>query len=584
MIDQDIQIKGRFVKTKKDGEKGHFIKGFLSMNGQDREYDILPPEAFDLKSFMQIRTLLYEHKFWLDDKGNKQTAGEVVQANKVKLLTNPDDETTWRIKDLDTAAIIGTFPKDRVPNLVHGDRGIFVVARVDVEKIWDKVKRGVLNGLSWKGAARIIKAKIGKLVKDVVAAVDMYEASVCSSPEQGDSLFVMMTKSHKSSLATDVLADCPDLALQFLAFSPVVFNEDQARAWLKSRKFADTDIFPCTDGELISLQAGKQLFVEDSIYSLKLARGVQAFVGVLDNKKVDKSGKDAILALTEKIVSGTVDLVKEDNMGRKKKVAAEPMEKAVRDEKPLASVEVPAGEEKAPHGDPHPTEAVDVTKVSAPEKIEAPTSETVTEEPAKAEEAVAAEPKAPRADDIAAKAAAEAINSQSPDFVKEKKTTVETPTKRTKDALVNDDVVAKIASLTAQEVSTAVTTKLDGVVGSLQKAVSTLTTTLQQSVALQEAAAKAMSHMLTKQARKVKAQPEVAMAKSKIKEIAEKEKELDSMRDELLRVKGMVTTMAKTAISTPDHDESTAPKKDDMKETDPNAVFGSSWPFTGRHQ
>jgi len=94
MKDARILLGGEFVRQSKNR-----VKGFLSFNSEDNQYDVLSPEGFDLDTFMEKRTVLYNHKLWVDEQGNAIPIGEV-ESIVIAKLVGSEDPTMWGIKDI----------------------------------------------------------------------------------------------------------------------------------------------------------------------------------------------------------------------------------------------------------------------------------------------------------------------------------------------------------------------------------------------------------------------------------------------------------------------------------------------------
>lgn len=573
---RELLFTGNFVRSQNTEE--HLVKGFLSMNAMDNEYDILPPEAFDLKSFMQKRTLLYNHKLWKDEQGNTIPIGEVTEARRVKLVDihdqsfNADSQKEWGIKDVATGEVFDTFPKDRVPRLVAGDRGIFAVARVDIDNVWDRVKRGTLNGFSWKGLSKTVKAKIGKVVRDIVAVVDMFETSLVFTPAQTSALFVIKSKALEAE-SVDISTDESPRILHFLAFSPTVFTQEQAIAWLEKNGFDSMALHISDDKEIIALQTGEQFIKPNTLLSLQLERGVQAFVGVLDEQKTKKDEVDSILQLTEKAIGSKLDknlLNVEKSMKQIKVKSA--------DEKPLESVATPPIETLIAQ------EVVKIPEVKVePVKVETTVIGVKAVEPVKAEAAVPVAVIPAKVDAIKTelvKVEPVKVDNTEPTKVVAKVSEADLVTKRNvENAIISDDVVAKLSSLVGQQVATLVSEKLGSMVGNLQSAMNMMSNVVQKLNMLSEASAKAVAAVAIKYDKSTKTQPAMAMAKSAIEEKETLQKQVVEMQDQVKQLVGAMRSMQKSPVCDSSHDEGTA--KTNEKPTNPNDVFGRIWPFVG---
>jgi len=398
----------------------------------------------------------------------------------------------------------------------------------------------------------------------------MFEASVCHGPNQPDALFIM-SKANEGSMALDTLTDMRDMVLQMFAFSPTVFDVLKAEKWLRSHGFITDERLRSEDGELVYLQLGPQCVEPGTLRSVKLDRGIQAFVGVPCNSEIGEIEKTKILELTSELLGCSVsEDIGEDDMKTKKVLT-----KAA-DEKPVESVEVKAAI-AVQDVVATPTEVVtpevvtpDVKTVEIPdvEKPGAAVSEVKAEvkaEDVKAEVVAKAEAVEPevKAEVKAEDAGAEVVKAEATPEVKPE-------TKR--DPLDNEAVVDKISSLTAQQVSTVLTASMGTLLAPLQKMLGTLSEAVTKMLSVTEASAQAVSNVISAQAKR----PVLAKSKA-IETVTESESEVvKTLNGEISQLKGMVTTMMKSATNVPEHDEGPV-KKTERKS--PNDVFGPNWPF-----
>ena len=125
-----------------------YVKGFASAKTEDRGGDLVPPSEFKIKQFMSAPTLLINHKFWIDPRGNSVAVGKPVELHASKLVKLKDNSDDWGVKDLDSGEIVNTFPRSKMPNLSAGDEGLFVVAEVTQPEVKNMVERGELQAFS----------------------------------------------------------------------------------------------------------------------------------------------------------------------------------------------------------------------------------------------------------------------------------------------------------------------------------------------------------------------------------------------------------------------------------------------------
>lgn len=176
-----------------NGRETVVIKGFASLENDDR-YDVrTDPREFPIDEFMTTPVLLANHKFWVDRQGNKVSAGRVLSAHPAK-LRKIDSDSEWGVVKLGSNEQIATFPKSRLPRIPKGTKGLFVHAEVTEPDIVEQVKRGELSGLSWRGLARRDQQLDPKTntVFDVFRDIDLWEISVVHMPGHVNTNFVVV--------------------------------------------------------------------------------------------------------------------------------------------------------------------------------------------------------------------------------------------------------------------------------------------------------------------------------------------------------------------------------------------------------
>ena len=177
-------------ETDEDGKEFLFVKGFVSLEVTDRTGDVVPPEEFDLKSFMARPAVLFNHKFFIDDRGNEVAIGTI---NSLFVARVEDgDEENFNVVDDDTNEVVTTFPKRKGPNLSIGMKGLFGVIRVSEDRIIKQVERGELNAFSWKGLVKIgFKVNDDGTTSRVLKDIDLFEISLVNIPANQDSILAL---------------------------------------------------------------------------------------------------------------------------------------------------------------------------------------------------------------------------------------------------------------------------------------------------------------------------------------------------------------------------------------------------------
>lgn len=178
-------------QSESDGDKVT-IRGFASVERVDRDGDIVSPLAFNIKTFMNTGTVLVNHKFFVDPDGNQVKVGKTRQMVAAYLAeSNPENESDWIIRSIETSDQITTFPKEKVPELKAGDRGLYVVIDVTQPDMVKKVRDGEFGAFSWKGTVLKKPTLLGGQVVNRFLSVDMQEISIVDIPSSNQSNFVL---------------------------------------------------------------------------------------------------------------------------------------------------------------------------------------------------------------------------------------------------------------------------------------------------------------------------------------------------------------------------------------------------------
>ena len=166
----------------------HVVKGFASVETADRSDEIVPPEEFNIKSFMAKATLLFNHRYWIDDNGNGRAIGSPKEMF-VARLKDIGDNLNYGVERLSDNQIVDYFPKAKCPNIGPGTKGVWVRAEVTVPKVWEMVQKGELNAFSWRGLTRVgYKTNPDMTVSKLLKNIDLYEVSLVNVPDNGASL------------------------------------------------------------------------------------------------------------------------------------------------------------------------------------------------------------------------------------------------------------------------------------------------------------------------------------------------------------------------------------------------------------
>ena len=169
-----------------------YVKGFASAKTKDRGGDLVPPQEFKIQQFMSAPTLLINHKFWIDHRGNSVAVGKPVELYASKLVKLKDNSDDWGVKDVETGKIINKFPRSKMPNLKSGDEGLFVVAEVTQPDVKEMVERGELQAFSWRGLVNVdYQVNSDGTTSRVLTDIDLYEISLVNVPANPDATLII---------------------------------------------------------------------------------------------------------------------------------------------------------------------------------------------------------------------------------------------------------------------------------------------------------------------------------------------------------------------------------------------------------
>lgn len=262
------------------GEK-HLIKGFVSMNTLDRAADLVPPEAFDLDTYMTNPIIKYNHEWYKDANGNKQTVGHALFVYEAEIV-DIEDKDFWGIKNLSTDKVTDSFKKSRLTSVVPGVRGLWTVGQITQEKVWESILRGEMQTFSWAGYARIAYLKIGKEEFRVFTAIDLHEYSpvfVPCNPQATFDIASEISKALSEKEQGDDEIDYEYLSVHSISFSDEVYSSERAHNWLLDKGFEPKGIVNSTEGSETYLINDAIGFAHDEFYSLTPEKGVFLRVG-----------------------------------------------------------------------------------------------------------------------------------------------------------------------------------------------------------------------------------------------------------------------------------------------------------------
>jgi len=553
---QDVTLAGNFIR----GDERQ-VKGFLSFNSEDNSFESFPPESFDIKSFLQKGTVLYNHKLWTDENQNAIPVGKCQDITLVKILEIPDNNEYWAVKSIEANEIIDLFPKEKIPNAASGDRGLWVVASIEVPEVWQRVLRKKLTGFSWSGSAVMGLLNLGKKIsKKVSALVSMVEISLVFSPQHPNAMLVPVMKSAIMDAVNDKMVRTvksgKDHGLFGFVFSSGLFDKNTSKEWLKVKGFdnEDEDFVELSDGEFVYLQTGTEAFTND-LKTVGVEQGVQAIIGVLDASTLDLPEKDEIFRLTQKLLGGKVQTLAVENKEKSMKDAVKKTEKEEVTSVEEASQEVMNAEATEVEVTETIKEATDASNVE---------NETVHQVADSDESKLSDTP-------IEQSTVEPAIEAGEGDAVGEgttEKLVEDAPITMKQEEAVLSQVLADKLSVITNTVVESVQQKLDSIVATVNDNIVKMGEAVSKLVDIATAQSEAVMSLDAESAA-------VEMAKSEVTEVVDSIKKVD-LQEEVLRLRGQVDSIMKTAVG------STIPEeiKKEEKPANPNDVFGGAvWPF-----
>lgn len=191
-----------FDSYKKPESEALYVKGFASVEIEDRQGHIVDPLEFNVDTFINTGTLLRDHKYISDAFGNHVSAGKVIGAEPAEIYKADmrEDGQYFAIKSVRTGDHITDLPAEKHPELSVGDKGLFVVAEVTNELAKAEVESGILNAFSWRGWNYQVNE--GDRIR--LKSVDLSEISLVHQPVNHQSTYVMIKGSDAKMLADNL--------------------------------------------------------------------------------------------------------------------------------------------------------------------------------------------------------------------------------------------------------------------------------------------------------------------------------------------------------------------------------------------
>jgi len=204
------------------------IKGFASVALVDREQDLVYPEEFDVATFMNSPTLLFNHDFIKNREGNSEVSGSVKLA--VPAYIAGDDvlnEENWVVKSIRSDEFVSTWPKHKSPNMREGDQGLFVAAEVTHPMVIKQIESGEAGAFSWRGFSALQDMDNGVTL---LKAIDLIEISVVNMAGNAQATF-LVTDEEDPELNREI--SMKNLLVQQIKFDKTDYNYNQILEYTK---------------------------------------------------------------------------------------------------------------------------------------------------------------------------------------------------------------------------------------------------------------------------------------------------------------------------------------------------------------
>lgn len=264
------------------------IKGFLSVESLDSSGDIVKPENFKLEGYKQNPQVLFEHKYYMDENGNKTSIGKCLEICSVT-IKDEGDPVYFSVYD-DTGNKIDMFPRAKSFRLEDGTRAVWCALEITNDAIWAKIKKGELNALSWQGFSHVEKHGDYRVIK----SVDLIEASITAIPDNRSSKFYIPTTFN---------------VLKSLILDSSKFNKDQVFDFVEKYGLSEYGIFQTDKKWIISKSAILDEEITDEMAGLDLVLDQEENMENKDEevKKEEKVEETVETTTTEKVEETTTE-------------------------------------------------------------------------------------------------------------------------------------------------------------------------------------------------------------------------------------------------------------------------------------
>lgn len=182
LIREDISVTSAYMRLSKDANADFFVSGFASSDSIDRDDQRIDPQLFELDTFRKNPQLWVNHGLWNDGKGNGIAVGSVVEVEPVRASVNTSTNTAvlYKLSEPDTVYVADLDLSEFL--LKDGERGLWVICKVEEPDVIKLVESKRLNAFSWSG--------IGKRKQNgALKSIDLWEVSLVNVPANQKALF-----------------------------------------------------------------------------------------------------------------------------------------------------------------------------------------------------------------------------------------------------------------------------------------------------------------------------------------------------------------------------------------------------------
>jgi HK97 family phage prohead protease len=245
-IEEDFWAKQFFLRHKKLKDNSLYIEGYANMATMDRDEEIIPAQAWDLKSFNKAGVILFNH---------------------------------------DQNKPIGKPVKVEVKN-----DGLYIKARIsssddpEIAKIRDLIEDGVLNCFSVGFRAKDHNRLSGGALE--ITKAELFEVSVVSVPANADSVFKLSTKYLQDVTCNPIVEEYLEMKH---ANKVLAFREELKKKRISIKKAEEKliEVTKMPEEMVQSLMAGDLDFSDEMTDVVKKVFGIE-----LKEMKEDLEGND----------------------------------------------------------------------------------------------------------------------------------------------------------------------------------------------------------------------------------------------------------------------------------------------------